>query len=329
MVDIESLELDLENPRISRILAMYNPETINSETIALALGAGETKEGDTYATFRNLKESIRTNGGLIHPIIANKQADGKVVVIEGNTRLLIFRQFIKEDVDGNWNTIPTIINEGMGDIEINAIRLQAHLVGPRPWDPYSKAKYLHTLSTEKHMTTDMIVEYCGGKRKQVIEYIQAYKDMETYYRPKLENDNDFDPTRFSAFVELQGNRIELGLVNGNHNKEDFAQWVISGLFSPLNTVRCLPKILQNSGAKKVFLKDGAKLADLHLSSENKTPDATLGKCSLKDLANESHDRIATMPWQEVRRMKADPNDEVRYALESLRDQLEDILADMN
>ena len=328
MIDIENLELDLENPRIARILAMYKPDEIRSETIALALGAADTQEGDTYATYRNLKESIRTNRGVIYPIIVNKQNDGRMVVVEGNTRLQIYQQFDKEGVDGDWSKIPAIINDGMEEVEKNATRLQAHLVGPRPWDPYSKAKYLHTLSTEEHMTINLIVEYCGGKRKQVIDYIQAYNDMESYYRPALENDNDFDPTRFSVFVELQRSRVKTALVEGGYTKSDFAKWVIEGLFIPLETVRSLPNILQDTEAKDVFFQDGAKAARLFLNKVDEASAASLEKYSLIDLTHETIRRLAKIKHTDWMKMKSDPSNANRNALEELQWQLGDTLAGM-
>ena len=87
--------------------------------------------------------------------------------------------------------------------DIDAIRLQAHLVGPRQWDPYSKAKYLNYLSNSEHLTTDQIIDFCGGQKSEVHRFIDAYNDMEDHYRPLLASDDQFDPTRFSAFVEMQ------------------------------------------------------------------------------------------------------------------------------
>ena len=86
---IDLLELDVQNPRISQFLDMYG-ENVTAEGIALAL-TGSTTDGST--TFSALRESIRVNRGVIHPIIVNHTNEGKYVVIEGNTRLQIYRDF--------------------------------------------------------------------------------------------------------------------------------------------------------------------------------------------------------------------------------------------
>jgi len=84
---VDQLTLDVKNPRIAKFLEMYG-DTITAEQMKLALGAevGQTEEGST--TFYGLRESIKTNGGIIHPIIVNREPCGRLVVIEGNTRTL-------------------------------------------------------------------------------------------------------------------------------------------------------------------------------------------------------------------------------------------------
>ena len=135
---IEEVELDMNNPRIAKFIEMYDKDTLNSEQLALALGSGV--EDSNQTNYSSLYNSIKTNRGIIHPIIVNHQLDGKYVVIEGNTRVQIYKEFKENNIDGNWNTIPAIVYENLNDSEIHAIRLQSHLVGPRDWDPDSKAK---------------------------------------------------------------------------------------------------------------------------------------------------------------------------------------------
>lgn len=219
---VNSLTLDLENPRIARIVSMYEPGELKAEHIALALGSGDSQEGDTYTTFSSLKESIRTNGGIIQPVIVNKKTNGELIVIEGNTRVQIYRDFVKAGLDGEWNNIPAAVHDNLSPEQIDAIRLQAHLVGPRPWDPYSKAKYIVHLRNNEHWTLDRIVDFCGGRRKQVSDYIAAYQDMENYYRPAAENaGSQFDTSRFSAFVEMQRPSILGALVEAGYTKGVF------------------------------------------------------------------------------------------------------------
>ena len=74
----------------------------------------------------------------------------------------------------------------------------------------------------------------------------------------------FDPTRYSAFREMQ--RIKNDLYDAGKDETDFSRWLHNGLIHPLNTVRDIPKILKNKEATNVFLKDGAREATKYLDA---------------------------------------------------------------
>ena len=141
-IDTALLDLDFTNPRIQNYLQNYPEESRSGELLAMLLGTGT----DSCAS---LKESIKEHGGIINPIIVNHFPDGRYVVIEGNTRLQIYRDFIRDNVPVNWNKIRAIIYENLENNEMHSIRLQAHLVGPRDWDAYAKAKYLTFFRTKR------------------------------------------------------------------------------------------------------------------------------------------------------------------------------------
>lgn len=321
---LEKLELDISNPRIAKFIEMYGDD-ITAEQMSLALGAGETPTEGNNTTFYSLRESIRTNGGIIHPIIVNEHPDGRHVVIEGNTRALIYREFKKKNVEGEWNKIPCMVYAGLSQKDIDAIRLQSHLVGPRDWDPYSKAKYLDHLRNEKHLTMDQIVDFCGGRKRVVLEYIAAYQDMEEHYRP-LVTDDQFDQSRFSAFLELQRPRVKQAVVNHKFTFGDFSRWVMDGLISPLNMVRQLPRILENPKSRSVFLKAGAQEAMKLL--EVPALDDSLKDVSIETLARELNRRLLSMTYAELQRLRADVAGDENVVLCETRDQLVQVCKDI-
>ena len=175
-ISVDRIILDDRNPRIAHVVADFKNST-PQEWIPMALGqyAPEDQEGGSASTYSSLKASIRAYRGLIVPIIVTPRPDGDYVVIEGNTRVAIFRELAEEGAPGNWDAIPAIVQSDLPEEGEHAIRLQAHLVGPRPWRPYAKAKYLHDLYINKKMSINEILDFCGGKaRKQEIEdYIAA------------------------------------------------------------------------------------------------------------------------------------------------------------
>ena len=279
LLSIDVVDLDKTNPRIQRLISMYSSDPTDDQ-IGMALGAGAEVGVTGGTTFPSLRASIKTNKGLIQPILVNKTEDG-FRVIEGNTRLYIYKRFREEGLEGNWKEIPAVVYDNLDQHEIDAIRLQAHLVGPRDWDPYSKAKYLHLLHIDQNMPMSFLEDYCGGRRREVERYIQAYADMEKFYRP-LVDEEDFDPSRFSAFVEFQKPAIINGLMSHGKDQKNFSEWVSKGKFNRLEDVRQLPRILSNSNAFKIFEKSGSRAAISHL--ENLGGPANLGDATLEDLA---------------------------------------------
>lgn len=320
---IEDVCLDMDNPRIAKFIEMYDKATLNSEQIALALGSGVEDSGQTNYT--SLFNSIRTNKGIIHPILVNHQADGKYVVIEGNTRVQIYKEFKENNVDGDWNTIPSIIYEKLSPEEIHAIRLQSHLVGPREWDPYSKAKYLYYLCYVENQPMNQIVDFCGGKKSEVMKLINAYQDMEKYYRPLLESDDEFDQREFSKFFELQNSSRKEALF-AKFTMNDFAKWVINGNVDTAVNVRLLPQILKNEEATKVLLKSNIKEAYEKIITD-KPEYKDLKSVSMEQLCIELLNRMNSITHKDFVDIKTE-NNEVKSYLVDLKENLDWFVEDL-
>ncbi len=298
---VEDIELDQSNPRIRKFLEMYGDEP-TSEQIFLALGAGNEDDvgSSNSTTYEKLKQSIISNGGIIQPIILNRRSDGSLICVEGNTRVALYKHFHDTNVKGDWTHIPALVHDEIDQASVHAIRLQVHLVGPRPWDPYSKAKYLYELRTQQHLPFATIVDYCGGRQNEVVESINAYADMEQYYRPVVGDDGEFDTTRFSGFVELQKPGLKQAITAAGFDLSDFARWIHDGRLFPLQKVRVLPRILRNEKARAIFLKQGARTAESVL--EKPDLNRTLQEAEIGQFARALVAKIASLPYSECQRI---------------------------
>ena len=329
---IDQVELDLENPRIKQWLEIYGDE-ITSEGIALALSASSgTSSTSSYSA---LKESIKVNKGIINPIIVNRNSDGRLIVIEGNTRLQIYKEFAEVDPHGPWKTIIAIVYDCLPIEQIHAIRLQAHLVGPREWDPFSKAKYLNQLSNIDKLPMSMIISFCGGKSTEIQKLIDAYADMTKYYFKKADDAGiDPDPREFSKFAELQNRSIKEALHAHHFTEEDFATWVIEGNIDNAQNVRKIPAVLANPTARDVFLKPKSTISEAvkYLNvSEKGTVD--LSSVSLYELAVALTGKLRTIEYKEVKSLTSDPRygerkNDLRVLLDELSDLVNDIEEDI-
>lgn len=326
LLPVLDVELDRTNPRIRRFLESYSGAPTYDQ-IALALDvAGSGDDGQGATTPEKLKNSILTNRGIMQPIIVNKQADGRLVCIEGNTRLYIYRSFLNENVEGDWSQIPALVHEALSSIDVDAIRLQAHLVGPRAWDAYSKAKYLWELQHKELMPLDKLVAFCGGNKRDVTIAIQAYADMETYYRPICQSD-DFDTERYSGFVELQNTRVKDAILRAGFTLKDFATWIRNNNIKNLAEVRALPRVLPDKKAREVFVKKNMKAALDVLEKPELT--AGLRGASIGQLARALTEAIEQIPYIEFNRLRASPEDDAVRYINDAHDALRQLIADLS
>jgi hypothetical protein len=304
LLPVDQVQLDKDNPRIKHYIEMYGDENLTSEAISLALSLDDNGKGSSIGA---LKESIKSNKGIIQPILVNKTFDGKYVVIEGNTRVQIYREFGKNDPNGPWKKIISIVYDNLPINQIHAIRLQCHLVGARDWDPFSKAKYLNQLSNVEHLPLSEIVSYCGGKTNEVSRLIKAYQDMIQFYGPLAKEKGEvFDPKEFSKFSELQNKRIVDSLILHGYTKSDFAEWVLDGNIDNAQNVRKIPQILNNDIARNVFLKSNITDASkyIHDTSENLKK---LEGFSMYDLAKAVTKKMREISFKEVERLQDNPD----------------------
>lgn len=319
-LDINQVELDMENPRIARFIEMFSEKALTGEAVALALGSSGS-DGNNSTNYYNLKDSIRVSNGIIHPIIVNYRSDlGKYIAIEGNTRVQIYKELDEEypDESNLWKYIPAIVYQDLPKEQVDMIRLQAHLVGPREWDAYSKAKYLYQLNVKEKMPMQQLVSYCGGKASEVPKQIRAYEDMETYYRKALEDESAFDSKEFSKYVELQG--VKNSIVQHGFTLDDFTQWVLNDKFRMAIDIRKLPKIFADKDATKVFLESNFDKAFALVVDPN-AKSKSLSRASLIELCNEITQRINDMGLRSVERIKNE-DEESKIAVEELKAEID-------
>src|SRR5262249_6121528 len=123
------------------------------------------------------------------------------------------------------------------------------------------AKYLHYLRNEENYPFERLVDLCGGNKRSIQESLDAYTDMEGYYRPLLEPGEPFDTSRFSGFVELQKPGVKQALQQTGFTVKDFAQWIHGDKIERLADVRALARVLKDPKARDVFVQkdiDAAK-----------------------------------------------------------------------
>lgn len=323
---INQIELDLGNPRIKHFLEIYEGE-ITAEALALALSTASSSS-EKQMSFNSLRDSIKTSKGIIHPIIVNHQIDGKYVVIEGNTRLQIYKDFYKDSNDENWMYIPALVYNQLSPIEIHEIRLQSHLVGPREWEPYSKAKYLYELSVEEGIPMPTLIDLCGGRQSEIRKAIDTYMYMEQYYRPYItQKGYDFTTREFSKFQEFQTPIVKRSIIQQGFEEGKFAEWVAEGNIDKALGVRNLPEVMKNDEARAIFLKKSLSEAEKVVSA-SKMSRTDLSSYPMESLLAALFKQINKIDYTDIQLMATGEDETANkrhFLIQQLKNQIEFVL----
>lgn len=333
-IAVGDILLDFDNPRIKHYLELYTDDEITAEQVALALSNNSNNSGDSGTSYKSLRDSIWKCQGIVHPIIVSHEADGRYIAIEGNTRLQIYKDFLKSDKSGLWDKIPAIVFEQISKEKKHEIRLQSHLVGPRAWDPYSKAKYLWQLSEVEHMPLTTIISLCGGGKSEILKSIEAFKFMEAEYRPYVRRKNmQFEVKEFSKFYEYQNSTIKHSVEIAGFDVKIFAQWVADGNVDTAQRVRIIPKVMGNKEAKEKFLRTNLAEAEKVLNAAE-LESADLSKYPYYVLAAQLFKKLVSgdPSIAEIKKLAHGDSEEALerlYHIQSLQGQLQIITESIN
>ena len=204
------------------------------------------------------------------------------------------------------------------------------------WPAYEKARYLHYLRNQQFMDFSEMVALCGGNKRDIERQIDAYHDMNDYYRDVVD-DTAFHIDRFSGFVELQKPGIKNAIFDADLELKDFGEWIRDGNIYRLADVRRLPKVLADDEAREIFLGGGPRSIEkavkrLEQKGDPVPPEKiTLEAASLPHLVQVLARRLNDLPYSDVRALKnreaPDAADQLR-ALEDLSEQLQGFLQDV-
>ena len=319
IVNVGEIDFDIDNPRIKMALEKYGGQ-LNAERIYFALSTASDTEQKT-ASFSSLRDSIRANKGITQPITVILTENRKVC-IDGNSRLAIYQEFLKQEIPGNWSQIKALVIENAEQRDIETIRMSAHLVGVTEWPAYEKARYLDYLRNQEFMEYEEIIALCGGNRPNIDRQISAYRDMNDYYRD-IVDDTAFHIDRFSGFVELQKKNIKDSIFQAGFDLSNFGEWIRDGKIYRLADVRHLPKVLRDDEAREVFLKGGPRSIEEAIKvldrKDPRVSKTTLENATIYQLADILARRINNLPYSEVRTLREKEQEEVIENINTLED----------
>ena len=335
-IPTDQIAFDDQNPRIKVALEKYG-DKLDEQRIRFALQTA-TEGLSTTSSYRSLKDSIRAARGISIPVVASPDGD-RFVCVDGNTRLAIYRELHEEGAPGDWTEIACLVLDNPDPRDIETIRVTAHLVGAREWPAYEKARYLHYLRNVEFMDYDDMIARCGGNKNTITQQIDAFHDMNTFYRD-VNSDDAFKVDRFSGFVELQKSDIKDAIFGAAFDLHDFGRWIRDGQIYRLADVRKLPRVLADDEAKDVFVNGGIRSIEdaIAVAEANRQDtirpspsDVSVAAADMITLADALLRKIKSLPREDymtLRDRQYDTADQDVDTLNDLAEHLGDLLQDV-
>lgn len=223
---------------------------------------------------KQLKESIKSNGGLIDPVIVR---DGDFVVLEGNSRLAAYRLLANIDPI-QWGMIKCILlPSDIDDSLIFQLLGQYHIIGRKDWSPFEQAGYLYRRRKESKMPIEQMAADLGMTKGVAQKYIEVYQFMIDY--------NDLKPERWSYYEELLKNRGVKKLIGESEETRDaIVAKIKAGELRQASDIRKIGEMAQcatrDKSAKRAlskFLEGTASLEEAYVQVQDTGRTDTLYK----------------------------------------------------
>lgn len=296
-IEISNVYFDVHNPRSKYASAAEIPENIFDDHYQNNIIPDLLRNAEGQYSVENLRDSIKECGTINNPIQV-KSVDGKYVCVEGNTRLLIYKNlFDAADTDEEremWSHIPAQIFENITADQEARLKLTAHVVGARDWKPYSRAKYIQELKNTTSLDWQSITQVVGGSQAKMMKLYEAVVRFDEYYVPLTNERSDM---KFSHYIESQSDVIRGALERHNFSENDFAKWVEANKFRMAINVRKLPKILDNPDAKDAFIKGDYDDAAPYLTVNTGEGATKLSAASVPALIEHLIEKVRSMDKQ--------------------------------
>ena len=145
----------------------------------------EEKQQDVI--FKKLKEEpsvtklipdVKQHGGLMEHILVRTD---NWQVIEGNSRLAVYRMLHEKQEEGEWEFIPCDLVSSLTDEQQAALLSQIHIKGKTQWTPYEQANFAFVHYCDRGLNFKKIAEIFGETEQTIqarIKIIQNMKENE-------------------------------------------------------------------------------------------------------------------------------------------------------
>lgn len=275
------------NPRVASIIVDLNHEPTNEEIDDIMF----KKQPDAT---RTLYQEIKKDGMVNEPLIVW----GKKV-IEGNTRLWVVRQLIKDgktqEEQKKWQMVSTrVIQDNLSKEDINVILCDYHIKKKRDWDPFEQACYYYRMSVEEKITNQKIKEITGVNANKIGDYIMTYKNMVRVRAGVKDFNLHYEAIRQPAVKKAIQDGVDIPQIIQKKKKD--------GKINRAEDVRKLTTILKDKAASKKFIGGDVDINRAEQIAIRRNPEE--GDRFLKEISDLTED-IENLPINKIEEIQND------------------------
>ena len=261
---------------------------------------------------KNLKPDIKKHGGLMENILVRYDTKH---VIEGNSRLAVYRILHRDIPEDGWDTIQCNVVSSLEEEQQASYLNQVHVKGKTKWSAYEKANFAYARH-DSGWSQKKIAEIFNESQPTISKRVKIIKSMK-------END-DNDQWHFSYYdVMVRNPDIAKGL-NKHKQLKDFLFKKIRGFrqtdegveFTAQELRDKLPVVLNKPKHLKKFLSD-----------EGYTLDYVYQLARISDVqaqVKKSREIVENIEFKEVSRLDKGELGAFKYEADKLRKAVEKI-----
>lgn len=235
----------------------------------------------------NLISDVERHKGLVEPILVSFET---MEVIDGNSRLAVYRILHERNSAGEWDDIPCLLIKNLTPRQREEFLSQIHVKGRTDWSAYEKANFAYVRKASGR-TVDQIAKLFGESENTVRTRISAIEMMKqngddnrshfSYY-DVLVRDNDIRKAMRSS-GDLR-NRVLADVKALNLEPETRPSFKAKELRDKLPDIIRKPKIMKRYAERRIEFSEAYERAKMS-PAEDRIRDATwqLGGISKGDI----------------------------------------------
>ena len=250
-IAIEQLLFLPDNPRVYAVIRdMEDFDDLTPEEKQICIYDRMLQQ----SSVKNLIPEIQRDGGLQDPIIVRHDT---LQVIEGNSRLAVYRKFRKEYPDDErWTQIRCLVVKTLTNDQQTRLLGQSHLHGKTEWSPYAKALFCYSWVVEKEQEITDLAKLSGFTAAEIKKNVKTIELMQE------NKDNNYP--NFSYYYVLVRNRaISNAIGNNKPLRDTLLSQIKTEDFTAQEMREYLPKIIAKPKILKKFENREVTLGDAY------------------------------------------------------------------